>query len=378
MSRRTTLLETDRARIWELRLAGETLAGISRELGRPISAVHGVIARRGGVAPRPRCGSARALQDDQREAISRGLSDGISLRAIARQIERPPSTVSREVARNGGRQSYRALRAAQRARDQARRPKACKLSKHPRLRIVVADKLEQRWAPEQIASWLKLEFAKDVEMQISHETIYRSLFIQARGTLKKELVSHLRTGRAMRQSKKAVRTSTAIPNAISIRERPAEVEDRAVPGHWEGDLIVGSNSSYILTLVERHTRYVMLGELANKETDTVVRVLTRLIKRLPTELRRSLTWDRGTELAHHEKFTVNTNVQVYFCDPHSPWQRGSNENTNGLLRQYFPKATDLSIHSQATLDKVARQLNGRPRETLDWRNPAQKLDQVLH
>src|SRR6266849_5222016 len=334
MSRRTTLLETDRARIWELRLAGETLAGISRELGRPISAVHGVIARRGGVAPRPRCGSARALQDDQREAISRGLSAGISLRAIARQIERPPSTVSREVARNGGRQSYRALRAAQRARDQARRPKACKLSKHPRLRIVVADKLEQRWAPEQIASWLKLEFAKDVEMQISHETIYRSLFIQARGTLKKELVSHLRTGRAMRQSKKAVRTSTAIPNAISIRERPAEVEDRAVPGHWEGDLLRGSSNSHIATLVERHSRFTALVKVPSKDTAVVVAALTRHVRKLPAALRRSLTWDRGLEMAKHKDFTVATNVKVYFCDPQSPWQRGSNENTNQLLRQY--------------------------------------------
>jgi len=244
--------------------------------------------------------------------------------------------------------------------------------------MVVTDKLKERWAPEQIASWLKLEFAKDVAMQVSHETIYRSLFIQARGALKKELVSHLRTGRMMRKSKKGVRTSTAIPDAVSIRERPAEVEDRAVPGHWEGDLIVGSNSSHILTLVERHTRYVLLGALPNKEADTVVRVLERLIKRLPTQLHGSLTWDRGTEMAHHKKFTFNTNVHVYFCDPHSPWQRGSNENTNGLLRQYFPKGTDLSIHTQATLDKVARQLNGRPRETLGWLNPAQKLDQVLH
>lgn len=378
MSRRVALSETEQARIWELRVAGETLARISRDLGRPISVVYREIVGRGGVAPRPRRGSARVLQDEQREAISRGLGAGISLRMIAREIGRSPSTVSREVARNGGRQSYRAVRAGQRARDKARRPKACKLSKNPRLQMVVADKLEERWAPEQIASWLKLEFAKDVAMQVSHETIYRSLFIQARGTLKKELVSHLRTRRTMRRSKKAVRTSMAIPDAVSIRERPAEVEDRAVPGHWEGDLIVGSNSSHILTLVERHTRYVLLGALPNKETDTVVRVLERLIRRLPTELRGSLTWDRGTEMAHHKQFTINTNVQVYFCDPHSPWQRGSNENTNGLLRQYFPKGTDLSIHSQATLDKVARQLNGRPRETLGWLTPAQKLEKVLH
>lgn len=371
------LSEVDRARLWELRLAGATLARIAHELRVSIAGVHRVVALRGGVAPRRRCGSARALQSDQREAISRGLSAGLSLRAIARDIGRSPSTVSREVARNGGQYGYRAIRAGQRAYDRARRPKPCKLSLNPQLRIVVADKLEERWAPQQIARWLKFEFAGNPDMQISHETIYRSLFIQARGTLKKELVSYLRSGRKMRQSKKAVRTSTAIPNAMSIRERPAEVEDRAVPGHWEGDLIVGSNGSHILTLIERHTRYVMLGALSDKQAETVVAVLTRLIKRLPTELGKTLTWDRGSEMAHHEKFTVKTNVDVYFCDPHSPWQRGSNENTNGLLRQYFPKGTDLSIHSQATLDKVARQLNGRPRETLGWLNPAQKLEQVL-
>jgi IS30 family transposase len=378
MAEAARLSEIDKARLWELRLLGSTLAKIAGELGVSIPTVHRIVALRGGVAPRPRCGSARVLQADQREAISRGLSAGNSLRAIAGEIGCAPSTVSREVARNGGRQAYRAIRAGQRAIDRARRPKRCKLSERPQLRIVVADKLVERWAPQQISRWLKLEFAGNVAMQISHETIYRCLFIQARGTLKKELVSHLRSGRKMRQSKKAVRTSTAIPNLISIRERPAEVEDRAVPGHWEGDLIVGSNGSHILTLVERHTRYVMLGALENKQTDTVVQTLTRLIKRLPTELRRTLTWDRGSEMAHHERFTVQTSVQVYFCDPHSPWQRGSNENTNGLLRQYFPKGTDLSIHAQATLDKVARQLNGRPRETLGWINPAQKLDQVLH
>jgi|SRR5205085_4197758 len=378
MSEAVRLSEPNKARLWELRLGGATLAKIAAEFGVSIPTVHRVIALRGGVAPRPRCGSGLALQSDQREVISRGLSAGLSLRAIAREIGRAPSTVSREVARNGGRQAYRAIRAGQRSYDQARRRKACKLSVNPQLRIVVANKLQQRWAPQQIARWLRLEFAGNAAMQISHETIYRCLFIQARGALKTELISHLRSGRTMRQSKKAVRTSTAIPNLISIRERPAEVEDRAVPGHWEGDLIVGSNGSHILTLVERHTRYVMLGALPNKQTDTVVRTLTRLIRRLPTELRRTLTWDRGSEMAHHEKFTIQTSVQVYFCDPHSPWQRGSNENTNGLLRQYFPKGTDLSIHSQATLDKVARQLNGRPRETLGWINPAQKLEQVLH
>lgn len=378
MSRHAKVTETKRARIWQMRLAGDTLARIGLELGLSTTTVYKVIAGRGGVAPRPRVGSARALQEDEREAISRGLCARVSLRAIARDIGRPPSTVSREVARNGGRGAYRALRAGQRARDQAHRPKPCKLSTNSQLQIVVKDKLEERWAPQQIAAWLKLEFAENEQMQISHETIYRSLFIQARGTLKKELISHLRSGRTMRKSKKAVRPGNAIPNAVSIRERPAEVEDRAVPGHWEGDLIVGSNGSHIVTLVERQTRFVMLGALENKETETVIGVLTRLIKRLPIELRRTLTWDRGSEMSQHEKFTIETNVKVYFCDPRSPWQRGSNENTNGLLRQYFPKGTDVSIHSQATLDKVARQLNGRPRETLGWLNPAQKLDEVLH
>jgi len=377
MGTKPALSDTEKAEIWELRQRGQTLAQIGRAIGRSIYAVHRVIARRGGVAPRARYGRQGSLQSDQREEISRGLSAGLSLRAIARAIDRAPSTVSREVARNGGRNSYRAMRAGQRAWDRGRRPKADKLSTHRQLQKVVTDKLELEWAPQQIAQWLKAEFAGNDDMQVSHETIYRSLFIQARGSLKKELVSSLRSGRKMREAKQASRTSTPIPDLVSIRERPAEIEDRAVPGHWEGDLIVGTKGSHVLTLVERQTRYVMLARLANKETETVIQALMRLVARLPKQMCLSITWDRGSEMAHHAKFTVATDVKVYFCDPRSPWQRGSNENTNGLLRQYLPKKTDLSIHSQATLDKIARRLNGRPRQTLGWRNPAQMLEQVL-
>jgi IS30 family transposase len=377
MSKQLGLSDSETAEIWKLRQAGQTLAQIGLAVGRPMSCVDYVVRRRGGVAPRPRKARAQSLRSDHREEISRGLCAGLSLRAIARIIDRAPSTVSREVKRNGGRNTYRALRAGQRARDQARRPKPDKLSTHEQLQKVVTDKLELEWAPQQIAGWLKYEFAGNRDMQVSHETIYRSLFIQARGSLKKELVSSLRTGRKIRKPKRSLRTTTPIPDLVSIRERPAEVEDRAIPGHWEGDLIVGTNSSHVLTLVERHTRFVMLARLTNKQTETVIKALTRLVLRLPKQLWLSVTWDRGTEMAQHKKFTVATDVQVYFCDPQSPWQRGSNENTNGLLRQYLPKKTDLSVHSQAMLDKIARRLNGRPRQTLGWKTPAQMMEQVL-
>ena len=377
MAEQKRFADSETAEVWKLRQAGQTMAQIGRAVGWPIGSVDYVVRRRGGVAPRPRQVRAKSLRSDQREEISRGLSAGLSLRAIARIIDRAPSTVSREVARNGGRNSYRALRAGWRAQDRARRPKPDKLSTHEQLRKVVTDKLELEWAPQQISAWLNLEFTGNRDMQVSHETIYRSLFIQARGSLKKELVSSLRTGRKIRKPKRSLRTTTPIPDLVSIRERPAEVEDRAIPGHWEGDLIVGTNSSHVLTLVERHTRFVMLARLTNKQTETVIKALTRLVPRLPKQLWLSVTWDRGTEMAQHKKFTVATDVQVYFCDPQSPWQRGSNENTNGLLRQYLPKKTDLSVHSQATLDKVARRLNGRPRQTLGWKTPAQMMEQVL-
>ena len=313
-----------------------------------------------------------------REEISRCLASGQSFRQIALSLGRPTSTISREVARHGGRDRYRAAHADEAAWEAARRPQSCRFADNPRLRWLVACKLGQQWSPEQIAGWLKLRFPLNQALQVSHETIYRSLFIQARGLLKKELLAHLRTRRRMRHSKLA----TAMPrggiiDAVSIRERPAEVEDRAVPGHWEGDLITGSNNSHIATLVERHSRFVMLVKVKGKDTSSVVSALSRQVKTLPTALRKSLAWDRGGEMASHKNFTVATDTQVYFCDPQSPWQRGSNENTNGLLRQYFPDGTDLSRHSQAFLNKIARRLNERPRKTLGFQTPAAKLSQAV-
>ena len=302
---------------------------------------------------------------------------GLSMRSIAGQLHRSPSTVSREIKRNGGYDQYRAAIAEQAAWDRAHRPKRCKLAKHPALKRLVALKLKEHWAPEQIAGWLKRQYPGEESKQVSHETIYRTLFIQARGALKKELIQYLRTQRTMRRSKHASLKSNGlgqIKNMASIRERPASVEERAVPRHWEGDLIAGSHNSYIATLVERHTRYVMLKKVDGKETETVVSALIKQAKKLPTELYKSLTWDRGKEMADHERFTLATDIKVYFCDPQSPWQRGSNENTNGLLRQYFPKGTDLSVHSQAKLNAVARQLNERPRKTLEFETPAERFN----
>jgi IS30 family transposase len=366
----------DEAELWIRRRAGENLSAIGRALGKPCGTIHWRVKGHGGVAPLERRRAARVLSLADREEISRGLSAQCSLRQIAASVGRAPSTISREIKRHGGRKTYRALYADGRAWLRAQRPKECLLRQRPRLSAVVAGKLQQKWSPRQIAGWLPKAFAHDHSMRVSHETIYRTLFIQARGALKEELLAHLRTGRKMRQGKRATHKGELrgqIVDAISIRERPAEVEDRAVPGHWEGDLIAGSKNSHIATLVERHSRYVMLVKLAARDSHTVVKALSRTIRRLPEDLRRSLTWDRGKELSNHKDFTVATDVQVYFCDPHSPWQRGSNENTNGLLRQYFPKGTDLSVHSQAYLNKVALQLNQRPRETLDFDTPADKL-----
>jgi IS30 family transposase len=312
----------------------------------------------------------------EREDISRGIAAGASGRLIAERLGRAASTVSREICRYGGREVYRASKADIGAWQSALRPKPCLLALNRKVRNLVAGKLMLQWSPEQISGWLKEEFPDDESMRVSHETIYRSLFIQARGVLKKELIGHLRTKRSMRRPRRIATHEEKrgqIPDAVSIRERPAEVEDRAVPGHWEGDLISGSKNSHIVTLVERHSRFTALVKVPNKETETVVAALTKQIRRLPASLRRSLTWDRGHEMAKHELFTIATNVKVYFCDPSSPWQRGSNENTNGLLRQYFPKGTDLSSHSQAELDKVALRLNQRPRETLGFKTPAAKL-----
>jgi len=312
----------------------------------------------------------------EREDISRGIACGASIREIARGLERAASTVSREVARHGGRPVYRASEADDQAWKSAWRPKHCLLAIHEKLQKIVASKLILDWSPEQISGWLRIRYPEDESLRVSHETIYRSLFIQARGVLKKELVGHLRSKRRIRRSQHSgVRGQSRgqIVDAISIRERPAEIEDRAVPGHWEGDLISGSKNSHMVTLVERHSRFTTLIKVSSKDTAVVVAALSRQIRKLPATLRRSLTWDRGLEMAKHKTFTVATDVKVYFCDPQSPWQRGTNENTNGLLRQYFPKRTDLSVHSQAELDKVALRLNQRPRKTLGFETPACRL-----
>ena len=367
--------------LWRRWKAGETLDAIGRALSVERPAVWYQLQVAGGVEPKHRCRSAAALSLDDREEISRGLAAGDSLNCIARRIRRYTSTISREGARNRGKSKYRAADADKQAFKRAQRPKLCKLATSKRLRQVVSYKLHHNWSPQQIAGWLRRRFSGDPKMQISHETIYRTLFVQARGALKKELQSHLRTRRAMRrpqaQSTREPRRSQ-IPDAVSISERPAEVEDRAIPGHWEGDLLAGTGFSYIATLVERQTRFVMLLKLDNKETATVVAALKKQVAKLPAELKRSLTWDRGLEMVAHRDFTVATDVEVYFCDPSSPWQRGSNENTNGLLRQYFPKGkADLRDYSQAELNKVARELNERPRHTLDFRSPAEALQAVL-
>ena len=366
-----------KADIWDRWQRGETLTSIGRLFDRPASSIFNMLAPTGGIRPPPRQRSRLALTLAEREEISRGLACRLSLRAIATQLGRSPSTISRELHRNGGATGYRAVKADQAAWDRARRPKRCKLACNRSLSRAIATKLRRLWSPHQIAGWLKREYPEDESHQVSHETIYRSLFIQARGVLKKELQQHLRSQRAIRRSRHANQKRDGrgqITNAVSIRERPASVEDRAVPGHWEGDLIAGSNNSYIATLVERHTRYAMLAKVKNKDTESVVSALIKQAKKLPSELYKSLTWDRGHELADHQRFTLATDIQVYFCDPGSPWQRGSNENTNRLLRQYFPKGTNLSVHSQAKLNAVARQLNERPRKTLEFETPAERFN----
>ena len=367
----------EKTELWDRWQRGESLKAIGRAFGKPSSSIYFQVAPYGGIRPAPRRRSRLALSLKEREEISRGIVCHHSIRLMARLLGRSPSTVSREVRRNGGYDQYRAVLADDRAWDRACRPKRCKLALSYRLRRVVARKLRLNWSPEQIASWLKRGHPGDEANQVSHETIYRSLFVQARGVLKKELLQHLRFKRTIRRSKLARRKGVGrgqIADMVSISERPASVEDRAVPGHWEGDLLSGPQNSYIATLVERQTRYVMLVKVANKETQTVVSALIRQARKLPTELYKSLTWDRGKELADHRRFSLATDIDVYFCDPQSPWQRGSNENTNGLLRQYFPKGTDLSVYSQAHLNKVARQLNERPRKTLEFETPAERFN----
>src|SRR5579859_238286 len=372
--------DADRTLIWDRWQRGESLHQIGQRLAVRHSSIRQVLARTGGIRPSSRHRSVRALTLAEREEISRSVALGRSLRAVAEQLHRAPSTISREIQRNGGREHYRASQADERAWGCGCRPKLCKLARHPTLAKRVAAKLRQRWSPAQIAGWLKKRSKGNEERQVSHETIYCSLFIQARGALKKDLLAHLRHPRALRRSRHHTQKTTnhgQLTDMVSIRERPADVEDRAVPGHWEGDLLMGSRHSQIATLVERHTRYVMLVKIPSKGTKTVIDALIKHAHKLPRELYRSLTWDRGKEMGEHRRFTLATDVQVYFCDPQHPWQRGSNENTNGLLRQYFPKGTDLSGYTQAKLDAVARELNGRPRQTLDFDTPAERFQQCV-
>ena len=366
--------------MWRRWKAGQSLHEIGRAFGKSHSSIRCVVSLRGGIVPVTRRRSLLALTLPEREDISRGIASGSSIRKIAHLLDRAASTVSREVVRHGGRPEYRANEADAQAWKSALRPKPCLLAIHEKLQEIVASKLLFDWSPEQISGWLKTQYPNDESLRVSHETIYRSLFIQARGALKKELVGHLRSKRRIRRSQhsRVFRDSRGqIVDAISIRERPAEVEDRAIPGHWEGDLLSGSRNSHMVTLVERHSRFTTLIKVPSKDTAVVVAALTRHARKLPAALRRSLTWDRGLEMAKHKTFTMATDVKVYFCDPQSPWQRGSNENTNGLLRQYFPRRTDLSGYTQADLDKVALRLNQRPRKTLGFQTPASKLQESV-
>lgn len=370
------LSSSQRADLWRRWKAGQSLHDIGRAFGKAHSSIRFLLLPRGGIPPAARRRSRRALTLAEREDISRGIASGSSLREIARHLSRAASTVSREITRHGGCPAYRAQEADNRAWESALRPKPCLLALHPKLRELVASKLILDWSPEQISGWLKRQYPEDPSLRVSHETIYRSLFIQARGVLKKELLDHLRSKRRMRRSRHASISGQSrgqIVDAVSIRERPPEVEDRAVPGHWEGDLLSGAKNSYLATLVERHSRFALLIKIPSKDTAVVVAALSRHIRKLPAALRRSLTWDRGLEMAQHKTFTMATEVKVYFCDPQSPWQRGTNENTNLLLRQYFPRGTDLSAYSQAQLDRVALRLNQRPRKTLGFETPASRL-----
>lgn len=372
--------ESQKALMWERWQKGESLQQIAQLFDRNHSSIQRILAETGGIRPAQRCRARLALTLAEREEISRALVAGHSLRSIATLLGRAPSTISREITRSGGQEGYRANQADQLAWDRARRPKTCKLVEDRTLAHIVADKLQLQWSPQQIAGWLKYAYPCNEEFQVSHETIYRSLFIQTRGALKKELLAHLRRTRAMRRSRHHTQKTDnhgKISDAVSISERPATVEDRAVPGHWEGDLLFGNGNSQIATLVERQTRYVMLVKVAGKDSETVINALIKHAGKLPQELYKSLTWDRGKEMAQHKRFTLATDIKVYFCDPQSPWQRGSNENTNGLLRQYFPKGTDLSAYSQAKLNAVARRLNERPRKTLNYETPAERFHQSV-
>jgi len=372
--------EEERVEVWDRWQAGDANRLIGRDLGRSAASIRAFVESWGGVRPASRRRSLRHLSLDEREEISRGVAAGDSLRSIGVRLGRAASTISRELARNGGRSRYRAHHADRTALRRAKRPKPSKLAVNVELRAVVEDKLEEWWSPQQVVLWLKRTYPDNQEMYVSHETIYLSLFVQGKGALRRELTECLRTGRAYRRpkTKRAPSGKGKIVDPVMISERPAEVEDRAVPGHWEGDLLMGKRQTAIGTLVERHTRYVMLFPLPDGNTAEAVRnQLAATVQRLPEHLWRSVTWDQGKEMAEHAQFKVDTGVQVYFCEPKSPWQRGTNENTNGLLRQYFPKGTDMSLLTQTDLDKAAHSLNGRPRQTLDGMTPSEKLAEVL-
>ena len=372
--------ESQRALMWERWQKGDSLQQIAQLFDRYHSSIERILAESGGIRPPQRRRSRLALTLAEREEISRAVAAGQSIYSIAASLGRAASTIYREIRRNGDQECYRASQADQAAWDRAHRPKTCKLVENRTLAHIVARKLKMQWSPEQIAGWLKHTYPEDESYQVSHETIYRSLYIQARGALKKELVQHLRRTRSMRRSRHHTQKTDdhgRIIDTVSISERPATVEDRAIPGHWEGDLLCGTWNSQIATLVERQTRYVMLVKVASKDTETVINALIKNARKLPHELYKSLTWDRGKEMADHKRFTLETDIQVYFCDPQNPWQRGSNENTNGLLRQYFPKGADISVYSQAQLNGVARKLNQRPRKTLNYETPAERFDQLV-
>ena len=372
--------EAERVEVWDRRRAGEANRSIGRRLGRSAGSIRAFVESSGGVRPPVRHRSSGHLSFHEREEISRGVAASEPLAVIAGRLGRAPSTISRELARNGGRGGYRAHRADRAAWQRGRRPQSCKLAANETLRGVVEEQLAIRWSPQQISGWLKHTYPENQEMWVSHETIYLTLFIQARGGLKHQLTHHLRTRRANRrpQGKKPPSGKGRIVDPVMISERPAEVEDRAVPGHWEGDLLMGKRQTAIGTLVERWSRYVMLFRLPDGNTAEAVRdALTATVQRLPEHLWKSLTWDQGKEMAQHAQFSVDTGIDVYFCDPKSPWQRGSNENTNGLLRQYFPKGTDMAKLTQADLDHAAHQLNGRPRQTLGGMTPSDKLAETL-
>jgi IS30 family transposase len=366
--------------LWDRWRAGESISDIARALQKPPGSIHGMLEATGGISPPRRRRRKCALTSAEREEISRGLAAGDSMRVIATRLGRCASTVSREIERNGGRRNYRATKADEKAWERARRPKRCLLAMNERLRDVVARKLQKDWSPEQISGWLKKRYPDDEAMRVSHETIYRTLFVQARGALKRELRAHLRSRRMMRRARCASAAGQPrgqIKEAVSIRERPPEAEDRAVPGHWEGDLLAGSRNTHVATLVERSSRFVMLVQVSGKDTESVVAALSEQIRRLPKTMMATLTWDRGTEMAAHKRFTVATDVSVYFCDPKSPWQRGTSENTNRLIRQYLPRRADLSVYDQADLDLIALKLNKRPRKTLAYSTPAATLARTV-